>query len=193
MKNYLALLIGCVLTVGIGTKLSAQEFHHGAGITYSYQIADNFVGASPELTYHPRLAFKINRGASYSIGAPVSLGFSFNASTTGESSSSLAYGVPVTFDMNLGYGCLKRSKNDFGGYLGVGYGIYGFSYMESNFSSPDFGQTGFINIHGLYAHGGVRWHIGDKYKMSTGLFTYQNFQGIMIFGFRAIYEITDFY
>lgn len=191
MKNFLALFFGCMLFMGVSNNLSAQEFHHGAGISYSYQITDNFIGGSPELTYHPRIAFKINRGASYSIGAPVSLGFSFNASTTGESSSSLAYGIPVTFDLNLGYGCLNRSRNDFGGYFGVGYGVYGFSYVANrDFNTR--GESGFLNNHGLYAHGGVRWHIGDKYRMSTGLFTYQSFQGVMVFGFRAIYEITDF-
>ena len=185
--------MGFVLTLGISTNLSAQEFHHGAGITYSYQISDDFIGASPELTYHPRIAFKINRGASYSIGAPVSLGFSFSASSTGQSSSSLSYGIPVSFDLNLGYGCLNRSRNDFGGYLGVGYGIYGFSYYNSNFYSPDYGSSAFMNLHGLYAHAGIRWHIGDKYRMSTGFFTYQSFKGTMVAGVRFIYEITDFY
>ena len=191
MKNYLALVFGCVFTLSINSNLSAQEYHHGAGISYSYQISKDFIGGSPELTYHPRIAFKINRGASYSIGAPVSLGFSFSASSTGESSSSLAYGVPVSFDINLGYGCLNRSRNDFGGYFGAGYGVYGFSY-SNNRDINTIGESGFLNIHGIYAHGGVRWHIGDRYRMSTGLFTYQSFQGVMVFGFRAIYEITDF-
>ncbi len=191
MKKSFTLFFGCLLLIGAGKKLAAQEYHHGAGISYSYQISNDYVGGSPELTYHPRLAFKINRGVSYSIGAPISLGFSLNASSTGESSSSLAYGVPISFDLNLGYGCLNRSRNDFGGYFGVGYGVYGFSYVN-NRDINTLGESGFLNVHGIYAHGGIRWHIGDRYRMSTGLFTYQSFQGVMVVGLRAIYEITDF-
>ncbi len=145
----------------ISSRLFAQrnEFFHAIGATYMYAFFDEGVQGTIALTYSPRLNIhEFSRYTTLSVGTHASLGFNLSASSTGlENMASLAYELPLTFDVNFGYGAVKRTRSSFGGFFGAGYAVNSLrnsSYNELLGYSESSGLT-----HGIYVNGGIRFEV----------------------------------
>lgn len=192
MKSFLTSVF-IIVSVLASIKVNGQrriEFHNGIGFSYSLLSAPNFstVGI-PTITYHPRVVFELQeKKLSASIGAPLGIGY-FNFIGLYESSSGITYEVPITVDLNFGYAALKRTTPNFGGFVGMGYGLY------KNATSNDnvfFKTSSSDNLSSLYFHAGIRFEIDGAGSISLSTFTYQSFNETNVYGARLIYCLTDF-
>jgi hypothetical protein len=130
--------------------------HSLGGSAYISSLA-----SSSGIMYSPRINFMTFRRSSttLSIGTHFGLGFSFK-SEAGTSSSSFALDIPVVVELNLGHaaspgGRRSRSRSNFGGFAGIGFGI------NKVGSASSFGGS-YNDAAGIVIDGGLRAMIAGK-------------------------------
>ena len=155
-----------------------------------YAFFDEGVQSSLAVTYSPRLnIYKFSKYTSLSVGTHLSLGFDLNFSSTGlDNQASFAYEIPLTFDLNFGYGAVKRTRNSFGGYVGAGYALNSLkndSYNELLGYSESSGST-----HGIYVNGGVRFEVDRDRSGGVGLYSIIGLNGGLVSGLRLHLDLN---
>jgi hypothetical protein len=114
--------------------------------------------ATYTLNYFPRMPLTPN----FSIGAPIGLGFSFNADAFAGSSATFGVELPITADLNFGAGATPENDASFGGFVGAGLG---YAYVASSFG----GASGSTGAFGLVGHAGIRFKArGSTYYGRAG-------------------------
>lgn len=163
-------------------RRGGPEFLHSSGISYMYCVFfseySSGVFGIPALTYHPRLTIaELSRSSNLSVSAPVSVGLAIGSSYA---YNYFGFELPVALDFNFGHASENRSRDDFGGYIGVG-AAYQFMTVEwdnvSNF--------------GPYAHLGARFYFKDE-SATVGLYTMygiNEYDNAISFGLRLLYNI----
>lgn len=73
-------------------------------------------------TYFPRLNILERDNSSVRVGVPLSLGIGIASATYGDAGVVLAFDIPVVLDYNFGLRSNMDNENNFGGYLGAGFG-----------------------------------------------------------------------
>ena len=159
---------------------SAQSFMHsyGAAITavhkpkilengFTKQDAIDILQTS--LCYFPRFNFIESDNSSVSVGAPVSIGIGIASSVYGEDAGlSFAYDLPIVLDYNIGCKSTTDNENNFGGYLGLGFGYNHFAISGSRYSNVK------GNSYGPILRAGIRFKLpqesSNDHGVSVGFF-----------------------
>lgn len=141
---------GFMQSIGIGCYFGSGKLtvDDGQGGTYQEQPTLAFYSG----IYYPRLNLSDSRDNNISIGVPLALGFSgsVSANSGGSSSSSFSFGldIPAMFDFSFGHGCAERNRDNFGGFIGGGFGFtlskYGYSdtyYGNSSSTAKSLGPV----------------------------------------------------
>ena len=157
-----------VFTLSI-TPIFAQSFMHSAGSTISVMTAkltdnsyysystDHLVIVHTDVTYFPRVTFLESDNTSFSVGAPLSLGFGIANNIYGdyaERSIFWGFDAPLALDFNMGCKSTPENESMFGGYIGTGFG-----YSYTNFNAGD-GYKFSTKSYGPLFRGGVRFGFG---------------------------------
>ena len=134
--------------------IAKAQFSHQVGASMFFATPKGYKSTSAwGITYYPKISFD-----NVSIGAPLSLGFSGSADSRSgvTSGSSLTYMLPISVDYNFGLGSVEddNSNGGFGGYLGVGYGIFSTSYVGDLYVTS-------IKTSGPLGRAGIRFLIKD--------------------------------
>lgn len=102
----------------------------------------------------PRLNFlSLSDIGTLSVGTHLGLGFSSNSSynsrTGAEGQSSFVFDLPLMLELNLGNGSSPDNENDFGGFLGLGYGISRLANNDLNYGGNSATTSGPVFNAGL--------------------------------------------
>jgi hypothetical protein len=148
--------------LGLG-KMNAQlSFSHSGGVkiffTPSYNSTVNNFSFESEsrnsggVLYSPRINFVELDNSTFSLGTHIGLAFQgeFNSNTGG--SSSFTYDIPVVFEYNFGLASNNDNFENFGFYVGAGYGIHNSGGSDAESS----------RISGLVANAGLRFYIIEQ-------------------------------
>jgi hypothetical protein len=180
------------------SQLSAQSVMQSFGATISVLYgkittpysSESFALSQTNFTYFPRLNFVENDNSSISIGAPVGVGIGIVRSTGySDVGISFAYDLPVVLDYNIGCKSTPDNENNFGGYVGAGFGYYRVNVSKSE--NSDF--TGIS--YGPIFRGGVR--IGssqDSWKghaLTIGMYYKKGLEKdkFKTIGFNVLYDL----
>lgn len=173
LSNILLTLSAIVLCQQASAQIS---FSHAVGI--SYFVAGDAM--SPAFNYSPRLNVVEMGDATISIGTHLNGWIVFNSRTP--SSNALVLDAPLLAELNLGHAAHPDAYSDFGGFIGVGYGV-----------SLVGGGNGANAAMGPVANIGVRMYVSDQpcglrlsYLYST------NDEGADVFGISLFYTLGDF-
>lgn len=155
-----------VLYICLGTPIFAQSLMHSAGSTISvmtaklpnsYYSTDRLIIVHTDVTYFPRLSFLESDNSSFSVGAPLSLGFGIANNLYddyAERSIFFGFDAPLVLDYNIGCKSSPENESMFGGYIGTGFG-----YSYTNFNAGD-GYKYDTRSYGPLFRGGVRFGFG---------------------------------
>lgn len=173
----------------MSSSMQAKEsyFFHAAGATWMYAIGGGSVVGAGALTYAPRYNLaKMSKEASFSVGTYASLALQLGVSSGGESSSMIAFEMPVTFDYNFGYGSTHKSKKDFGGFVGLGYAFNSIQYAGYNALLGSYEAEG--RTHGVYANTGLRFLNKKEKSWNVSLYSILGFNKLTVAGLRVLYN-----
>lgn len=127
------LLLLAVIALSCIQPALAQRFKHGVGTLIAVETADYMDSkANFGITYSPALFFAEQGNTSFSVGIPVSVGFSEGYDTDDDyiggyySSTSIGWmvDVPVIVNFNYGAGARKGGSQRWGFFVGGGYGYH---------------------------------------------------------------------
>ena len=153
MKLLRPLIIFGILFFAISDICKSQSatpsFSHSIGVSrYKYSSVYLF-GA----TYSPRYNFlPLGRERTFSIGTHMTLGYAWHVRVP--DAKSFAYDLPLLLEYNFGQGSEPNTRKKLGGYIGVGYGIFGVN-DRTNFGTLE-------RAEGFNLSGGVRVKINNQ-------------------------------
>lgn len=126
------------LFLGTINFTKAQDFSHSLGINHMI-LTDGFVDVGADgIHYVPRLNFELGDMTSFSLAAPVTLGFSLSS----RNGSAFIFDLPVSAEFNMGR--LATTDNDEGFGMFAGGGL-GFTSLSIDGSSGSFlGWNGYL-------------------------------------------------
>jgi|SRR5579862_3652802 len=131
MKKFIfSALVLCVSSVAF-----SQTFMQGVGINVVLQSSSGSsadpVGA---IIYSPRVSFMETENSSFTVGLPISLGFSgsYNSQNPDGNSLSVMLDAPLMFNYNYGAGSTKEAEDKFGFFAGVGFGYHTNEYTATD-------------------------------------------------------------
>ncbi len=197
MKKIILTLI-ILLSVNF-IKAQDVEYHHGAGVSFIYAFGnDEGVNSTVGVTYVSRLVLKkLSKESSISINLTPTAAFFANINSSGSSSGSFGYEVPLSLNYNFGYGATYGSKSDFGGFLGVGYG---FTSIRNVVNTNLLGSQELSSkVRGFYGEVGARFELqtpGMKKRrkgpapLSISLYSIAGSDRGNIAGIRFIYNLS---
>lgn len=172
MKKLSAFLIlSCTLFCA---KMSfSQSFMQGIGANISIVTADinndyeqyQFAMTMAHFTYYPRWSFAEYDNSSFTIGFPIAAGIGFVKDAFGDGGG-ITWGAdaPVALDYNIGLQSTPDNEQNFGGYIGAGFG-----YMYTGLNMGD-GASHF-STYGPVARGGIRFSSGQgRWNTTVGIF-----------------------
>jgi hypothetical protein len=119
----------------------SQTFMQGVGINVVLQSSGGSsadpVGA---IMYSPRVSFMETENTSFTIGLPISFGFSgsYNSQYPEDNSLGFMFNAPLMFDYNYGAGSSKEAEDKFGFFAGVGFGYHSNEYTATDESGYDY-------------------------------------------------------
>lgn len=150
------------------------SFSHAAGMSF-------FVGgeaATPAFMYAPRLnVVEFGDEATLSVGTHLSAWIVL--SSRNPSSNAYALDIPLVAELNFGHGAHPDADSDFGGFVGLGYGI---SFLGGNNNEN--------SASGPVANIGARMYIADKPVGLRLSFLYNTEEeGENVFGLSLFYTL----
>jgi hypothetical protein len=157
-KLFLSLIAFCLTGLAF-----SQNFIQGVGVNTFIQSAPGFssqlVGG---VTYSPRVSFNETEDMSWSVGMPMSVGFSASLNTNsydGSNTAALMVDAPLIVNFNYGAGCSRETENRFGFFAGGGVGYHMATYTE-----PDdylYDQSYKMSGFGPVGNAGIRIGVGN--------------------------------
>ncbi|HCS19208.1 MAG TPA: hypothetical protein DIW47_01360 [Bacteroidetes bacterium] len=142
-------LLAIISFLSLQNSYAQLSFSHSFGAS----IYVSSLAAAPGLMYSPRLNFlELSDETSLSVGTHLGLGFSYNSQ---DGAGSFALDVPLVAEINFGHGALPDTESNFGGFLGLGYGISRIG------SDATFGAD-YNEAAGPVFNGGIRTYIWDR-------------------------------
>jgi hypothetical protein len=154
-------LIFSVIVLCFSSFAFSQTFMQGIGINVVLQSSSGS-SATPvgALTYSPRVSFMETENSSFTIGLPISLGFSgsYNSQDPEANSLGLMLDVPLMFNYNYGAGSTKEAEDKFGFFAGVGFGYHTSEYTETD--QYDYNYTSNMSGFGPAGNLGARMGVG---------------------------------
>lgn len=181
-----------ILFLCLNQVLSAQpyrqrqtiSFMHGLGASAIIVSTDQASGTLPALTYNPRINFILHPEATLSIGIPLSVMYNFqNEKLSGQSQGQFAYELPMVINFNFGHGSNFSSRQHWGGFVGIGYGINSLEVRDTESNSSNL-----VNVEGTYVNLGFRFLMNYKHSLELKGYTIWGVFERKIFGVRAIYN-----
>lgn len=151
MKNSKSIILSVLLSmISCHSLFSQISFSHATGasiyVTTESTSAWGFM-------YSPRLnILEISDALTVSVGTHIGLGLTANSR---QGASSLALDIPLVVELNFGNSCHPESDGNFGGFVGVGYGISKIGEQGA------LGFSDFNEANGLVVNGGIRLFIND--------------------------------
>jgi len=112
MKKIIVLFALCTTMRGIQAQVS---YMHSFGGSYYFNLT-NIYESWQGLSYNGRLIYKQMKEITLDAGARPGVGFYYDPYYGGF----LAFDIPVTADINAGFGSSKGDNSDIGGFLGIG-------------------------------------------------------------------------
>jgi len=159
-------------------KASSQEIMRSMGATISMfsgklkqgDVTAAFSEARSAFTFFPRVLFAKKENTSFSVGAPLAVGVGIANNATGDDPAFVfVYDIPVVCDYNMGYGALRNSDKQFGGYAGVGLGYSKTSISRSNYMDFNGGSFGPIFRGGL-RFGSFKANCASQRGLTVGVY-----------------------
>jgi|SRR5450432_656658 len=156
-------LMFSVLAICLSSFAFSQTFMQGVGINVVLQSSGGYssdpVGA---IIYSPRVNIMEAENTSFSIGIPMSFGFSgsYNSANYSDNSLGVMFDAPLMFNYNYGAGSTKEAEDKFGFYGGVGFGYHMNQYTATDESGYDYSakMSGFGPVGNI----GLRLGVGHK-------------------------------
>jgi hypothetical protein len=99
--------------------VQSQTFTPEVGLNYMVQPTLNYNLSSYGVTYAPRLNFWEDKNSAWSLGFPLSFGWSDL-----KSPHFAVLDLPAEVDYNIGAGSIKVNKKRLGFFVGAGYGFH---------------------------------------------------------------------
>ena len=166
------LFIGLVIIYFLSSKVIAQSFMQGLGANISILTAKinnpyesyTFTMVVTHFSYFPRYNLTESENSSVSLGVP--LGAGIGILNNGGITSGIAWGfdLPVALDYNIGCKSTPENEDNFGGYVGAGFG-----YMYTGWSTAD--EKSHAATYGPIARTGIRFNSGQgRWHTTVGFF-----------------------
>lgn len=188
------LLVCLILALGVSNSMAQLYHSFGANISIlswneSQSSSNRSTLMQTSFTYFPRLNILERDNSSVSVGVPLSLGIGIASEAYGDAGVVFAFDIPVVLDYNFGLRSNMDNENNFGGYLGAGFGYNRVSISESSYSDFNGSSYGPLFRGGVRigssnenwgGHGitvGVYYKIGLEKSKMTG------------FGFNVLYDL----
>lgn len=173
-----------------GRQIEPNDVFHTIGVSFLPGVDPNFQFGYPTIGLHYSPRFNLakwggNQG-SIALEFPIHFGVSIGSDfimdyptepirkTFQKETTNFTAEVPLTLTFNFGHNATKKSYQNFGGFIGLGYS---FAYLPS-------GRTGSYNTitaqpeynlpigHGPHARGGFRFRTGTLSWQAYGSFMY---------------------
>lgn len=112
------------------------------------------------LTYFPRVTFLETEKTSLSIGVPLGIGFGMYSQMDDNFADDgiyFSFDVPLVLDYNIGCNSSRENEDNFGGFVGVGFGYQKVSISQTEYYNYDGGSYGPLIRGGVRFRGSSRW------------------------------------
>lgn len=184
------------LFLALGVSNSMAQLYHSFGANISILSWNESQSSSnrstlmqTSFTYFPRLNILERDNSSVSVGVPLSLGIGIASDVYGDAGVVFAFDIPVVLDYNFGLRSNMDNENNFGGYLGAGFGYNRVSISKSSYS--DFNGSSF----GPLFRGGVRIGSSNEnwgdHGITVGIYYKIGLEKSKMtgFGFNVLYDL----
>ncbi len=172
-------LIFSAIVLCLSNFAFSQTFMQGVGINVVLQSS---AGSSADpvgaIMYSPRVSFMETENSSFTIGLPISFGFSgsYNSQYPEDNSLGLMLDVPLMINYNYGAGSTKEAEDKFGFFGGVGFGYHTNQYTATDQYDEDytsktsgFGPAGNIGARMGVGHGSHNLELRFSYMKTLDL------------------------
>lgn len=177
-----------------GRQIEPNDVFHTVGVSFLPGVKSDFQFGYPTIGLHYTPRFNLAKWGGYkgsfALEFPVHFGISIgtdfvknypNATVQNrmvKETTNFTAEIPMVFTLNFGHNATKKSYQDFGGFVGVGYS---FAYLPSGRTGTYYGPNGSSNErvvynlpigHGPHMRGGFRFRTGTLSWQLYGSFMY---------------------
>jgi hypothetical protein len=157
VKNFILFTITCFLSC----QLFSQSFKVGTGISMNMQPLPGYrVIGSFGLVFSPRYVFDMKNNSYFSIGVPLTTGFSrLDDSKSVDLKLGMMADIPVIFNYNFNVRSAENDQGRFSFFAGGGFGYHYDHYTAANENGT---ITQAINGVGPVINAGSRFSLGKE-------------------------------